>query len=106
VTFSFFAPGARAEIGCGGRYAIDDGHFRRDATGCTLYVNALSPLLPQPALPNKAFIATPVDAKALAALHAQGFVTLKALPGYANDRAFAQEQGCTHYFSGGSLETL
>jgi len=106
VTFSFFVKGSPTEIGSGGRYRIEDGHFRREATGCTLYVNALSRLLPAPAALKRIFVATPSDSATLAALHAQGFVTVNALPGYGNDRAAAAEQGCTHYFANGSLEEL
>jgi len=106
VTFSFFAEGALGELGCGGRYRIDNGSLRREATGCTLYMNTLSRLLPTPALGKRVFIATPADRGTIAALHDQGFVTLQALPGYATDRVAASELACTHYFADGSLEEL
>lgn len=106
VTFSFFAEGALAELGCGGRYRIDHGGTRREATGCTLYMNALSRLLPAPEAPKKVFIATPADGGTLAAFHAEGFVTVQALPGYGADRAAAIAMECTHYFADGRLEEL
>jgi ATP phosphoribosyltransferase regulatory subunit len=106
VTFSFFVDGAAAEIGFGGRYRIEGGRERREATGCTLYVNALGRLIPASDLNNRVFIATPTDNATITALQEQGFVTVRALPGYSTDRAAAAELSCTHYFADGRLEEV
>ena len=47
LSFAFFAPGTRGELGRGGRYLLDDGE---PATGFTMYLDSLLRALP-PAVP-------------------------------------------------------
>lgn len=105
VTYSFFAEGAPGEIGFGGRYRIE-GSPHREATGCTLYVNTLSRILPEPPAQKRVFIATKADSGTIAALQADRFITITSLPGFGNDRNAAAELGCTHYFADGRLEEV
>ncbi len=106
ITFSFFAPGSLAELGCGGRYRIDGESLRREATGLTLYVGAVSRLLAAPAPKKRVFIASPVDRGSVIALQEQGFVTVHALPDFGKTREDARGLGCTHFLSGSGLEEL
>lgn len=105
VTFSFFASGSAQELGCGGRYRIDREDGRREATGFTLYVNALRRLLPEPAPGKRVFMASYADYGTVTALQQEGFTTVHALPDYGDTREDALALGCTHYFSQG-LEEL
>jgi ATP phosphoribosyltransferase regulatory subunit len=106
ITFSFFAPGSLAELGCGGRYRIDAESLRREGTGLTFYVGAISRMLPPPPAGKRVFIASAIDRGSVLALQEQGFVTVHALPDFGKTREEARALGCTHYLSGGTLEEL
>lgn len=75
ISFSIFAKGLRHELGRGGRYIVDG----ENATGFTIYVTHLLPLLH--ALPeNKSVIVTQATgADKLRELRAQGWTTVYAL---------------------------
>lgn len=103
IGFALFAPGASREIGRGGSYRIEIGTFTQEATGFTLYLEALRHLLPTPPAPRKVLVVGNADASAL---QAEGFVTVHALPGFPQDEAYAHSLGCTYVWQDGKLSAL
>ncbi|MBV8938276.1 MAG: ATP phosphoribosyltransferase regulatory subunit [Alphaproteobacteria bacterium] len=102
LSFSLFAAHAPQEIGRGGRYLIQG----VAATGCTLYLDSLRPLLSVPQPERRVFISGVIGREALEALHAEGFITLKSLPGCGEGAETAKRLGCTHHWRDGKLEAL
>ena len=103
IHFSIFIPGASAEVGRGGRYLIGQD---MQATGFTLYVETLRQLLAEPVRKPRLFVPESLDAQAAAKLHAQGFVTVHALPGFGNGADEAQRLGCSHWLKDGAITAL
>jgi len=75
ISFSIFASGLRHELGRGGSYKVE----KDSATGFTLYVTHLLPLLPEPADRERIMVPQTIDPAAARALRAEGRATLYAL---------------------------
>jgi ATP phosphoribosyltransferase regulatory subunit len=97
ISFVFFAPGARGELGRGGRYRTEAGE---SATGFTLYTDTLLPVLPRPGAARRILIGAEADAEALARLRREGWVTIGALGPAAEIEAEARRLGCSHVWAG------
>lgn len=82
VSFSLFSARTSAELGRGGRYMLDE---TSEATGATLYLDALHPLLQPPAERTRLLICGKADAAQLKDLQAQGFQTLLGAPNITHE---------------------
>lgn len=80
VGFSLFAPGATRELGRGGRYRIELEGAGEDATGCTLYVDTLRRLVPEPEPRRVVTVPADTPRAEIERIQAEGAVTVLALP--------------------------
>jgi ATP phosphoribosyltransferase regulatory subunit len=83
ISFSIFAGGARHELGRGGRYQVGG----QAATGFTLYVTYLLPLLPEREKRGCVLVPQDTGLDAIRKLQAQGVKTLYALTDDARKEA-------------------
>ncbi len=97
IAVTVFAPGRNGELGRGGRYLTADGE---PATGVTLFADAVLRAAPAPAARRSVLVAADTDQAVARALRAEGYATLAALEGGA-DEAEARRLGCTHVLRGG-----
>ncbi len=103
VTYTFFAKGARGELGRGGRYIAGSGE---PATGFTLFVDSLMRALPKAKAPQKLFVPFGTDAKKGAELRQQGHITLNGLSEVADVHTEAARLGCSHIFLNDNIVPL
>lgn len=75
ISFSIFAKGLRHELGRGGRYMVDG----ESATGFTIYVTHLLPLLPSMSQSKYVMVTQDAGTLALRDLRAKGWTTVYAL---------------------------
>lgn len=101
VSFSLFAAGARGELGRGGRYRA--GQARERAVGATLFVDALTNILP-PLPAARRLLLAPSEHAGAARFQAEGWVTVAALDAGVDLSAEARRLGCSHYTSGGVIK--
>ncbi len=105
ATFTLYAAGVRGELGSGGRYLAGNGGTAagtgEPATGFTLFTDTLLRALPRPALGRRLFVPTGTAADRMAALRAEGWITVAALDDGADARAEARRLGCTHWLHDG-----
>lgn len=97
IGFTIFVPGVAHEVGRGGRYRVEG----EEATGFSLYVETLCPLLAKPVAPEKVLVTNGTSKAECEALQAKGYVTLYALPG---DNA--KSLGCHYVFEKGKLVSV
>ncbi|MCH2548244.1 MAG: ATP phosphoribosyltransferase regulatory subunit [Alphaproteobacteria bacterium] len=95
VSFSLFSRAAQSELGRGGRYSICVGSAEEAATGMTLYVNTLMQAVPHQPLLKKILVDGNIATKTCTELHAQGFITIRAIGDKVSTKA-AHRLGCTH----------
>ncbi len=103
ISFTFFSTESTAELGRGGRYMLDE---TSEATGATLYLDALHPLLSPPMARRLLLVCGNIQPEALAELQTQGYQTLLAAPGInekTEARARAREERCAAFWLGGSI---
>lgn len=103
VSFSFFSAATSAELGRGGRYMLDE---TSEATGATLYLDAMHPLLTPPAARKRLLICGPIDPATLNEWQAQNFQTLLASPDSANEteaRERARAERCDAIWLSGKM---
>jgi ATP phosphoribosyltransferase regulatory subunit len=103
ISFVFFAPGARGELGRGGRYRTQAGE---SATGFTLYTDTLLSVLPRPEPARRILFGAEADAEAVARLRRDGWVTIGALGPAADVEAEARRLGCSHVWTGGQARPV
>ena len=103
VTFSVFARGSQRELGRGGRYSLSGGE---PATGATLLVDALLPVVPRPQAVAALFAPFGTKRAAIAAWHAKGWRVIAGLDKSADDNAEARRLGCTHILAGDAAKEL
>ncbi len=98
VAFTVFGPGNVGELARGGRYLSGE----EDATGMTLYpdaiLRAVAPTAPRP----RAFIPLGADPAAAQALRAQGFATVAQL----STGETPESLRCTHVLAAGGLRPI
>jgi len=103
VTYTFYAKGARGELGRGGRYITDSDE---GASGFTLYIDSLMRALPKPVAKDRIFIPFGTDIQAITDLRQEGQICVNALEQTADPKAEAQRLGCSHIFTDGKLVAL
>ncbi len=102
VSFSFFARGVKTALGRGGRYRTGNGAAGagEDATGFTLYteavLEAMTPHRPAPRL----YVPAGSDAAPAARWRRQGYVTVAGLVPAKDAAAEARRLGCSHVLDG------
>ena len=107
LSFTFFAPKVRGELGRGGRYRADSaGNGKEPATGFTLYMDTIMGALPPGESRPRVYLAPGADRARARALQAEGWVVLGALDPTADHRAEARRLGCGHVLTGEQLEEL
>jgi ATP phosphoribosyltransferase regulatory subunit len=100
VTFSLFSRGAAGEIGRGGRYRTGAGE---EATGASLFTDALLAVLPAPAMPRRVFVPAEGAHDVAARLREQGWTTVAGLERGEAPMADAARLGCSHCLIGGEV---
>ncbi|NVK19117.1 MAG: ATP phosphoribosyltransferase regulatory subunit [Methylocystaceae bacterium] len=103
VTYTFYAKGARGELGRGGRYITDSDE---GASGFTFYIDSLMRALPKPDVKDRIFIPYGTDIQAITELRQNGQICVNALEQTADPKAEAQRLGCSHIFTDGKLVAL
>jgi len=94
LCFTLFAPGARGEIGRGGRYAA--GPLGESATGFSLYTDSLLRIVPAPVRPQRIYAPHGASPAVTGKLRAEGRITVTGLAPAADPAAEARRLGCTH----------
>jgi ATP phosphoribosyltransferase regulatory subunit len=97
IGFSIFAKGAKAEIGRGGRYKIDE---EEGGIGATLYVNELFRLLPRPVEKEKILIPFETDEKQIKKLQSEGYVVINSLEQCDDMKQIAKYLECSYLLEG------
>lgn len=103
ITFSVFAAASQREIGRGGRYLLPSGE---KATGATLLVDALLPVVPVMASVRRIYVPHGVARSEISALQGQGWVVVAGLAASANVEAEAKRLACTHVLKSGAPVAL
>ena len=103
VTFSLLGRGVAGEFGRGGRYVNQAGE---DATGFTLYLDTLSAALPAPKPARRILLPRSISHDAALRLRQEGWVTVHALDGGAEDEKEARRLGCSHLWRNGAVQML
>jgi ATP phosphoribosyltransferase regulatory subunit len=103
VTFSLLGRGVAGEFGRGGRYVNQAGE---DATGFTLYLDTLSAALPAPRPVRRIFLPRGTSHDAALRLRQEGWITIHALDGSAEDEKEARRLGCSHLWRNGAVQML
>ncbi|MFO0995449.1 MAG: ATP phosphoribosyltransferase regulatory subunit [Alphaproteobacteria bacterium] len=112
VGFSFFAAGARGELGRGGRYvavAADRGSRPGEgepSTGFTLAMETVMGILPEPKPGRRLYVPFGAAADVTRVHRAQGWAVLAGLEVVADPRAEARRLGCTHVVLDGAIVAL
>ncbi len=99
TSFSLFARDARSELGRGGRYLVPgtDGAAGEQATGCSLYMDALMRVLPRPAATPRLFVPHGTSRRRARALRDEGWITIAGLAPADDTAAEARRLGCSHH---------
>ncbi|MFA7429509.1 MAG: ATP phosphoribosyltransferase regulatory subunit [Rhodospirillaceae bacterium] len=103
VSFSLFAARARGELGRGGRYRA--GVAREKAVGASLFIDAVTDVLPPLPEPRRLLLAQ-ADRASAARFHAEGWITVAALENGVDLEAEARRLSCSHYTAGGAVKAV
>jgi ATP phosphoribosyltransferase regulatory subunit len=103
VSFSLFAAGARGELGRGGRYRA--GVAREKAVGASLFIDAVTDVLPPLPEPRRLLLAQ-ADRASAARFHAEGWITVAVLEDGVDLEAEARRMSCSHYTAGGAIKAV
>ena len=103
VTFSLLGRGVTAEFGRGGRYVNQAGEA---ATGFTLYLDTLLAALPAPKPARRILLPRSTSHDIAVRLRGEGWVTIHALEGGAEDEKEARRLGCSHLWRNGAVQML
>lgn len=98
--FTLYAEGARRSLGRGGTYAI--GGTEEAATGFSLYLDALLPVLPVASAQSLLFLPLKHDIAIAARLRREGWRTVAAL----SDNDSPLSLGCTHHMASGEPQPI
>ena len=105
ISFSLFAAGSQTEIGRGGRYMLE-GTTTVEATGVTIYMDALQPLLPPLPERVRVLVCGAPEEEALEALQTQGYQTILGgaeITTEAEALKRAKDEHCQSYWFEGGL---
>jgi ATP phosphoribosyltransferase regulatory subunit len=100
ISFTFFTPTVRGELGRGGRYRTDNGGGE-EATGFTLYTDTVLQAVPGAAPAKRIYLPEGADPAVARGLREQGWVTVAALAPAKDKRAEAKRLGCGHLLENG-----
>lgn len=100
LSFIFFAPTVRGELGRGGRYDLQaDG----SATGFTLYMDTVLRALPEPEQPRRLYLPHGTPYRDGVDLREEGWITIAGLQAEDTIHAAARAQNCAHIFVDGQV---
>jgi len=103
LTFFLFAKGSAREIGRGGRYVINLGEGSTEpATGATLFVEALLPVVPQSSAKSCVYVPAGTKRSKVNELHTEGYRVRVALSS-SSDEADAKCLGCSYMLIDGAV---
>jgi ATP phosphoribosyltransferase regulatory subunit len=105
ISFTFFTPAVRGELGRGGRYRTDNGGGE-EATGFTLYTDTVLQAVPGAAPAKRIYVPDGADPAVARRLRDDGWVTVAALAPAKDKRAEAKRLGCGHLLENGKTVTL
>lgn len=103
VTFSLFAPAAAGELGRGGRYRTDGAE---EATGVTLFMDAVLQALPQRAPAGRLYLPHGTPAATATRLRSGGWVGVAGLEPTGTPLVEARRLGCSHLLIGDTICTV
>ncbi|HIJ63614.1 MAG TPA: ATP phosphoribosyltransferase regulatory subunit [Rhodospirillaceae bacterium] len=92
IAFAIFARHWSGELGRGGRYLANG----EQATGATLFMDAVLEALPGPTAPRRLFLPAGTPGPTAARLRAEGWVTVAGFAAMADAAAEARRLGCGH----------
>ena len=100
IGFSLFAPGARSELGRGGRYRVNDGAGERSC-GFTLYMEAVLRTVAGPKQPDRLYVPQSATRAEAHRARTDGWITCVELLPAGDSAARASALGCTHVLQAG-----
>ncbi|WP_417841108.1 ATP phosphoribosyltransferase regulatory subunit [Terasakiella sp.] len=103
VAYTYYAKGARGELGRGGRYVAGSGEA---ATGFTVFVDSLMRALEKPDTPEKVFLPFATPSQEGARLRADGHIIVNGLQKVSDEQAEGLRMGCSHIFLNGNIVAL
>jgi ATP phosphoribosyltransferase regulatory subunit len=103
VSFAIFARHGRGELGRGGRYRA--GQTREHAVGATVFVDAVTDVLPPLPAPRRLLLDAGAAVEA-GRYQAEGWITVAALTAGIDLPAEARRLGCTHFTAGGMITAV
>jgi ATP phosphoribosyltransferase regulatory subunit len=114
VSFSLFAPGARGELGRGGRYVAGPpvkgtrmaGDEGEPATGFTLAMETVLRILPEPETGRRLYLPFGAPGDVARRHREEGWAVLAGFEAAADHRAEARRLGCTHLVLDGAIVAL
>ncbi len=93
ITFSVFTAASQREIGRGGRYKLVSGEA---ATGATLLIDALLPVVPNTATARRLFVSNGTSRAVVATWQDKGWIVVVGLSAGVDDTTEAKRLKCTH----------
>lgn len=107
VTFFLFAKGSPREIGRGGRYHINLGEGAMEpATGATLFMDALLPVVPRSELKACVYVPFGTPRSKINEIQEEGHRVRAALSPGSNPETDATQLGCTHMLRDGVIVSI
>jgi ATP phosphoribosyltransferase regulatory subunit len=103
ITFSLFAADSQREIGRGGRYALPTGE---QATGVTLLVDALLPVVPRSPKAKTLLVPFGTSRAEVTSWQSKGWRVVADLGAAKADVTEAKRLNCTHILTGGQAVAL
>ena len=103
VSFTLLGRGVRGELGRGGRYDLVTGET---ATGFTLYMDSVMRAVPEAKPAPRVFLPYGTLHAAVAALHTEGWRTVRGLDEGAKASDEARRLGCSHILQDGRPQAL
>ena len=103
ITFSIFASASQREIGRGGRYKLPSGEA---ATGATLLIDALLPVVPAGRGAKRLYMAHGASRQEIARLQDDGWSVVAGLAPTPDQSGEALRLKCSHVFKSGAIVAL
>jgi ATP phosphoribosyltransferase regulatory subunit len=107
VTFAVFAADVRGELGRGGRYRAGSAAAGEDATGATLFMDAVMEAVPAPTRrPQRVFVPAGTPPHHGRVLREQGWIAVSGFERARDDDAEARRLQCSHVLADGKVRAL
>jgi len=103
VSYTFYALGARGELGRGGRYIAAS---QEAACGVTLFVDSLRRSVPKHTRADKIFIPFETKGDSVKTLRTQGHICVNALEETSDPVLEAKRLGCSHIYRNNTVESI